>query len=294
VARRRLRTAAHRAGLAVLAIAAVALLLALALTAGGAARAPHGRSPAAARGPERTTAARAKLNRAQTARQMRAERRVLSYAGYIRRGGDHAREVALTFDDGPGPYTLRILAILQRFHVRATFFEIGRQVRSYRGVTRRLAGAGMTIGDHTEDHLPLALLSPSRQALQIDRAADAIAAAGAPAPSLFRPPYGSYDAATMTVLRARRMLMVLWTVDTGDYARPGAKRIAYVAISGARPGAIILFHDGGGDRSQTVVALARIIQRLQERGYALVSVAQLLADDPPPATEPAPRGLAGD
>lgn len=279
--------------LALLAAAAIALL-GLLLTSGGAARARH---PAAVAARDRARRAGARGGRTSSspyAQQLLAERRVLAYTGYIQIGTGRRREVALTFDDGPGQYTLGILAILQRYHVAATFFEIGRQVRAYPDITRRLVRAGMTIGDHTEDHPPLGLLAASQQALQIDRAAAAIGATGAPAPLLFRPPYGSFDQTTMALLRARRMLMVLWTVDTSDYARPGVTRIVAVALSGARPGAIILLHDGGGDRSQTLAALPRIVTGLRRRGYRLVSLAQLLLDDPPPASQPAPGGVAAD
>jgi peptidoglycan-N-acetylglucosamine deacetylase len=228
------------------------------------------------------------------ARELRTDRRILSYTGYIRLGAGQDRDVALTFDDGPGPFTPRILAALERLRAKATFFEIGRQVREYPQLTARLARAGMVIGDHTEDHPPLAQLSPREQAAEIDEAADAIRAAGAPQPLLFRPPYGSFDDATLDLLRAREMLMALWTVDTSDYARPGVRRIIYTALSGARPGAIILFHDGGGNRSQTLAALPRIIERLRQRGYRLVTIPQLLRDDPPPVSQPAPQSLSGD
>ena len=87
--------------------------------------------------------------------------------------------------------------------------------------------------------------------------------------------------------------MVLWSADTKDYARPGVAKIIYTAISGAQPGAIILMHDGGGDRSQTAAALPRIILRLRQRGFRLVTVAQLVADDPPSSRQPSPRPLSG-
>ena len=111
---------------------------------------------------------------------------------------------------------------------------------------------------------------------------------------LFRPPYGSFDDSTLALLRARDMVMVLWTVDTADYARPGVKRIIYTALSGARPGANLLFHDGGGDRTQTLASLPRILRRLTERGYRLVTVPQLLEHDPPPDGQTPPRSLSGD
>jgi peptidoglycan-N-acetylglucosamine deacetylase len=226
--------------------------------------------------------------------ELQTNRRILSYTSYISLGSPRKREIALTFDDGPGPYTPRVMSVLDRFHVKATFFEIGRNVKEYPKFTAELARAGMVIGDHTEEHPPMATLGPAEQAAQLDEAAEVIQAAGAPRPLLFRPPYGSFDATTLRLLRERDMVMVLWAVDTSDYALPGVKQIIYTALSGAQPGAVILFHDGGGDRSQTVAALPRIIERLRQRGYRLVTIPELLRDDPPPMGQPAPVSLSGD
>ncbi len=225
--------------------------------------------------------------------ELRQNERILAYTSYIAAGSTRHREIALTFDDGPSPFTLPILAVLKRYRAKATFFETGRQVSTHPRFTAALARAGMTIGDHTQTHPPMAALSSGEQALQIDQAAQAIRAAGAPRPLVWRPPYGSFNATTLELLRPRAMVMTLWTVDTSDYARPGVKRIIYTALSGARPGAIILFHDGGGNRSQTVAALPRILERLRQHGYRLVTVPQLLRDDPPPPGQAPPRNLSG-
>ncbi len=105
---------------------------------------------------------------------------------------------------------------------------------------------------------------------------------GAPFPRLFRPPYGLWNSGTLSLLRSYRMLMVLWSVDTGDYRLPGRAAIIRAALAGARPGAIILFHDAGGNRSETVAALPIVIAKLKARGYRLVTVPRLLLDNPPP------------
>ncbi len=226
--------------------------------------------------------------------QARALAKVLGYTSFVQLGGHRRREVALTFDDGPGPYTARILRVLRRVHAVATFFVIGRLARAYPHLVADEVHAGCEIGDHTETHPPLALLTSSGQLAQISEAAQAIHAAGAPFPVLFRPPYGSFDQTTLGILRAARMLMVLWSADSKDYTRPGASRIVYAGISAGKPGAIILLHDGGGDRSETVAALPRIIERLRQRGFRLVTVSQLVADDPPPTDQPPPRPLSGE
>jgi peptidoglycan-N-acetylglucosamine deacetylase len=219
--------------------------------------------------------------------------RVLSYTSYVTLGTARKREVALTFDDGPGPYTPRILRVLARARAPATFFVIGEWARRYPQYVRAETRAGCEVGDHTETHPFMPALPVAEQQAQIVDAGLAIQRAGAPFPHLWRPPYGAFNRSTLAILRGLKMLVVLWTVDTSDYARPGAARIAYTAISGARPGAIILMHDGGGNRDETLAALPRIIAALRRRGYRLVTISQLLADDPPPRDQPAPQPLSG-
>ena len=219
--------------------------------------------------------------------------RVLHYTSYVQLAGHRRRDVALTFDDGPSPYTPQVLKVLSSMHAPATFFVIGRSASAYPRLVAAEVTAGEQVGDHTETHPSLSHPSAGGQASEISQAAQAIERGGAPAPVLMRPPYGSFNSTTLGVLRDQRLLMVLWSVDTSDYARPGVSRIAYTAISGARPGAIVLMHDGGGDRSQTVAALPRIITRLRQRGFHLVTISKLLADDPPPKGQPPPHSLAG-
>jgi peptidoglycan/xylan/chitin deacetylase (PgdA/CDA1 family) len=178
--------------------------------------------------------------------------------------------------------------------VRATFFEIGANIAALPRIAALVRRDGMQIGDHTESHPALARLAVAAQAAQLLGGAREIESIGAPAPVVWRPPYGSFDAATLRVARALHMLMVLWSVDTADYARPGVARIEYTALSGARGGTILLFHDGGGDREQTIAALPRIIARLKRRHFHIVTVSQLLRDDPPPRGQPPPRPLSGD
>jgi peptidoglycan/xylan/chitin deacetylase (PgdA/CDA1 family) len=220
--------------------------------------------------------------------------RILRYTTYISRGSLHRNDVALTFDDGPSSYTPEILAILRRAHVRATFFEIGSNITAYPRIAAEVHRDGMLIGDHTETHLALARLSTALQTAQLLGGARAVESVGASFPALFRPPYGSFNAATLAVAHRLRMLMVLWTVDTRDWAQPGVARIEYTALSGARGGTILLFHDGGGNRSQTIAALPFILAKLKERHFHIVTVTRLLRDDPPRHGQPPPRSLSGD
>ncbi len=240
-----------------------------------------------------TKQARASAPHATHAASSTSVNHVLRYTSYVQLAGQRQRDVALTFDDGPGPYTHDVLRILRRMHVHATFFVVGQEVQSYKRLVAAEVRAGNDVGDHTMSHPPLAQLSTAAQSEQIAGDARLITAAGAPPPQLMRPPYGSFNTTTLQMLRAQRMLMVLWSVDTKDYSRPGTARIIYTAVSGAQRGGIILMHDGGGDRSETVAALPRIITRLRQRGYKLVTLSQLLKDDPPPRHQPAPHSLSG-
>jgi peptidoglycan/xylan/chitin deacetylase (PgdA/CDA1 family) len=223
-----------------------------------------------------------------------AVRSVLAYTPFVKEGTQHARDVALTFDDGPGPYTPELLSVLERFHVHATFFVIGEMLRYFSASAVRELKDGDVIGDHTETHPEMATLSAHDQYEELFEQIARIELLGGPRPELFRPPYGSFDATTMHELRRLHLLMVLWSVDTDDYLQPGVAAIEHSALTGAHPGAIILMHDAGGDRSQTIAALPTIIRGLRARGFRLVTVPQLLVQDPPPAGLPLPPNLSGD
>jgi peptidoglycan/xylan/chitin deacetylase (PgdA/CDA1 family) len=208
--------------------------------------------------------------------------RTLAYTPYVRIAGREHREIALTFDDGPGPYTPEVLDVLEREGVPGTFFELGVLEQYFHASTARIVRDGFPIGDHTQDHAPMSHLPRSQQLSQLLGQTHAIGGYGAPFPRLFRPPYGYWNPTTLSLLAKYRMLMVLWTIDTDDYRLPGVAAIVHSAVSGARPGAIILLHDAGGNRSETVAALPIIIRQLRKRGYRLVTVPRLLLDNPPP------------
>jgi peptidoglycan-N-acetylglucosamine deacetylase len=218
--------------------------------------------------------------------------RVLSYTPFFSVGTPSRPEIALTFDDGPGPYTAQVVRTLVRNRTPGTFFVVGGQVAAYHQALQDIVATGFPIGDHTFTHRSLTGLSPTEQGSEIDGQAAAITRYGAPSPRLFRPPYGSFDPRTLELLRARRMLMVLWTVDTEDYLRPGVEAIVRRALEGAKPGAIIALHDGGGDRRQTIAAIPEIVRGLRARGYQLVTVPRLVLDDPPPRNQPLPVALS--
>jgi peptidoglycan/xylan/chitin deacetylase (PgdA/CDA1 family) len=226
--------------------------------------------------------------------QNRAIDRVLAYTPAIIHGGDSGNEVALTFDDGPGPYTERLVEVLNSLHVNATFFAIGEEERYFSGGTLLELRSGDAVGDHTETHPMMASLSRHDQHEELFEQIARIELLGGPRPRLFRPPYGSFSATTFKELHALRMLMVLWSTDTRDYTMPGVQAIVQSALAGAHPGAIILMHDAGGNRAETIAALPAIIAGLHKRGLRPVTIPRLMLDDPPPRGLPIPTSLAGD
>jgi peptidoglycan/xylan/chitin deacetylase (PgdA/CDA1 family) len=212
----------------------------------------------------------------------------MRHTPYVVSGGTRRREVALTFDDGPGPYTLRVLRTLRKLRAPATFFQVGQSIPSFRLAALAELRGGYPIGNHTQNHVFLHRFGSTDQRNQILKAAAAIQSYGARPPRLFRPPYRSFDRTTLDVVHQLHMLMVLWTVDSKDYLRLPAPLIRKRVLSGARPGAIVLMHDGGGNRSRTIAALPSIVRGLRRRGYLLVTVPRLLLDDPPPIGQQLP------
>jgi peptidoglycan/xylan/chitin deacetylase (PgdA/CDA1 family) len=184
------------------------------------------------------------------------------------------RTVALTFDDGPSPQdTPRILAILRRLHVRATFFVIGYLVDWFPEVVARERAAGMAIGNHTYNHpevppfnqLPRRLLED-----EIELGAQSLARVGI-TPRLLRPPAGSTSAAVVRAAKAAWERVVLWSVDPTDWRSDlTAAEIKRRVLSAVRPGSIVLLHDGGGNRSATIAALPGIIKGIRHRHLRLV------------------------
>lgn len=191
---------------------------------------------------------------------------------------DHP-EIALTFDDGPRPpYTGQVLDVLERYGIPATFFCIGLNAGGYREQLVRIREQGHALGNHTWSHPFLPDLSQRQLTQQIARAGETIAeASGGGAPRLFRPPYGSRSPAVMEWLTGVDTTIVLWDVEPYDWAMPGPDAIARVVLEEAKPGSIVLLHDGGGDRRQTVASLPPMIDGLLERGYRFVLVQDLLA-----------------
>jgi len=221
---------------------------------------------------------------AHSARRVSAPRAGTLYraVGCVQRGpsvaythGPRRRVVALSFDDGPWPDTPAFVRLLEREHVPATFFLIGGQVTGrYRSLLRRELRDGDALGDHSFTHPFLTRTGDVRGQLQ--RTITAIRAQTGFTPCVFRPPYGAYSGSVVATARGLHMATVLWNVDPRDYTRPGAGTIASRVLAQVQPGSIVLSHDGGGPREQTLAAYGHIIGVLRARGYRFVTVPRLL------------------
>jgi peptidoglycan/xylan/chitin deacetylase (PgdA/CDA1 family) len=176
--------------------------------------------------------------------------------------------VALTIDDGPSPaYTPQILRILRRYGVIASFSMVGLSAAAYPGVAREVAAAGHMIVNHTWNHYNLGYMSAAGVRDEIARATDAIHAATGKRPGMFRAPYGVWPPAVFSCCAQARLTPLAWSVDPRDWSRPGVRAIVRDIVSDTRTGSVILEHDGGGNRSQTVAALKIWLPRLLDAGY---------------------------
>jgi peptidoglycan-N-acetylglucosamine deacetylase len=176
--------------------------------------------------------------------------------------------VYLTFDDGPAPaWTPRVLELLARYRARATFFVLGRSAAAYPELVRQEFAAGHGVGNHTWSHRRLTGLRGAQLAAEVSGTSAAIQRiTGAPVRCL-RPPFAAVDAASADRVRALGLRLVLWDVDPDDWLRPGARTIAGRVLGRVHPGDVVLMHDGGGDRSQTVAALEQVLATLSARGF---------------------------
>ena len=181
---------------------------------------------------------------------------------------DGPKVVALTIDDGPSPvYTPQILRILHRYGVTASFSMVGRNAAAYPGVAREVVAAGHMIVNHTWNHYNLGYMSAAGVWDEIAQGTDAIHAATGERPGMFRAPYGVWPPAVFSYCAHAGLTPLAWSVDPRDWSRPGVRAIARTIVSDTRTGSVILEHDGGGNRSQTVAALKIWLPRLLDAGY---------------------------
>ena len=191
--------------------------------------------------------------------------------------------IALTFDDGPGPYTAHLLDILDQYGAKATFFLIGSKVSGQASVVRSIQARGHQLGNHSWSHPELPKLSVDQIAGEIDQTNNAIKQAVGTKPNIIRPPYGAFNRAVLEQFRQRGMSAVVWSVDTRDWADRNSEIVCSRAVAGARNGAVILMHD---IHPTSVNAVPCILNSLKQQGYSFVTVQNLIGDMTPGAVYP--------
>jgi peptidoglycan/xylan/chitin deacetylase (PgdA/CDA1 family) len=195
-------------------------------------------------------------------------------------GGASKPFVALTFDDGPGPFSMRTMDILRSYGDTATFFLVGKELRAYPTLLSvpRLERRLGAVGDHTWHHLYLPGLSPSRIRSEIADTQTAIAKASGGPVLVFRPPYGAHDPIVDRYVSSLGKVEIIWTVDSGDSQGAGPAQVFRNVLRGLRPGSIILMHE---NRRATLTALPEILQAVRDKGLQTVTLPTLLTFDPP-------------
>jgi len=193
-----------------------------------------------------------------------------------------SNKLALTYDDGPNdPHTLRLLEVLARHRVHATFFLIGRFVKQRPDLARAIVDAGHVIGNHTFSHPNLIFASVRKTRAEIQDCRSAIQDAVSEHSNLFRPPFGGRRPGTLQIVRAMNLVPVMWNVTGWDWKAPRAEHIERKVSAQVKGGDVILLHDGGhyrigADRSQTVIATDRLITRYHDAGYEFVTISQMI------------------
>lgn len=193
-----------------------------------------------------------------------------------------SRLLALTFDDGPNdPWTFRLLEVLERHQVKATFFLIGKFVQQRPNIARALVEAGHAVGSHTWDHPNLLFCSAAEVRRQLNETHQAILAATGIDVKLFRPPFGGRRPASLRVARSVGLQTIMWNVTCKDWTPRSAAEIVALAERQIRGGNVILLHDGefhriGVDRSRSVEATDRILQRYKAEDYEFVTIPQMM------------------
>lgn len=204
----------------------------------------------------------------------------------LRCGSPTKQAVALTFDDGPThQFTPKILSILRQHHVKATFFVLGQLAWRHADLLREIDKEGHLLAIHSWDHPRRASLEEWRT--QLRRTKEAITRAGLTPSNYFRPPHGTVTPAVHQACAEQNLIIVLYTLLSSDWTRPGSAALIKQVLGTMAPGGIVVLHDGGGDRKQTVEALPEIIRGLRRKGLEPVRLDELLG--PQPKIEPCAR-----
>lgn len=184
--------------------------------------------------------------------------------------------IALTFDDGPWPNTTaKVLDILKKNRIKSTFFVVGQNVKNYPDLTKQIVADGHIIANHTWHHW-YHQMNAQAAAYEVANTTDIIYQTTGVRTSLFRPPGGIMNNGVAAYAKNNKYAVIMWSADSMDYSRPAVPRLMNNIFREAKPGGIVLMHDGGGDRSNTVKALPEIINRFRKQGYEFVTVPELL------------------
>ncbi|MBD1922780.1 polysaccharide deacetylase family protein [Microcoleus sp. FACHB-831] len=184
--------------------------------------------------------------------------------------------IALTFDDGPWPkWTEQILDILKKNNIKATFFWVGQVLQEYPHIAKKVVDDGHAIANHTWHHW-YRRMDEATAASEIDRTADLIYKTTGARTSIFRPPGGMMNNGLVAYAQKKNYVIAMWSSDSIDYRPFSPDRLVHNMLKNAKPGGILLMHDGGGDRSRTVKALPRLISELRKQGYKFVTLTELL------------------
>lgn len=184
--------------------------------------------------------------------------------------------IALTFDDGPWPNsTAKVLDILKKNRIKSTFFVVGQNVKNYPDLTKQIVADGHIIANHTWHHW-YHQMNAQAAAYEVANTTDIIYQTTGVRTSLFRPPGGIMNNGVAAYAKNNKYAVIMWSADSMDYSRPAVPRLMNNIFREAKPGGIVLMHDGGGDRSNTVKALPEIINRFRKQGYEFVTVPELL------------------
>jgi peptidoglycan/xylan/chitin deacetylase (PgdA/CDA1 family) len=210
------------------------------------------------------------------------------------------RIIALTFDDGPSPtYTPQVLALLARYHAHATFFLLGSEVAAFPKIARDIVNQGSVVANHGYLHVNYFRVGVGGVTKDAERTEALLKKDHIPMAPFYRPPFGNSNKALVKGMSKRGYTLTLWSIDTRDWTSPGTSYITRKVLKDAEPGAIVLMHDSGGNRTQTIQALAAILPTLEAEGYRFVTLPQYVKDlnlkappklplPPPPAPAPAP------
>lgn len=187
--------------------------------------------------------------------------------------------IALTFDDGPDPhFTPQIASLLKQYNAKATFFVVGSRVHDHPEVARQLIADHHELANHTYSHPDLRRISAEKLRKEVEDTQETIFSHTGVRPTLFRPPGGYYNESLVHIAKQAGFLVVMWSwhQDTRDWSDPGVGKIVNKVLHNARNGDIVLFHDYGGNRRQTVEALRQILPELHKRGYQFITVTEML------------------